>query len=558
MKRVNVRAVACTGISALALSASVCTHAQSTEAEATASDNREVGEIIVTAQKREQSISKVGLSITAATGAELLSRGVSGVEDLGKVTSGFTYTPSVQATPVFTIRGVGLYDTGIASSPAVTVYVDEVALPVPLMTTAASLDIERVEVLKGPQGTLFGANSTGGAINYIAAKPTSELEAGGRVSYERFSKVSAEAFVSGPLSETLAARAAFSTTVGGAWQRSLTRPGDTLGDQRTLTGRLLLDWTPSDRLRVAFNINGFRDKSDLTALQGFRFQPVIGSLATPEMAAAELITTKSSRLADWDPGAPPRMDNNFFQVSARGDYDLSDDVTFTSITAYQKLNAARTVDYDGTAVTNLLYRGDGKVEVFDQELRLSGATPVLDWVIGANFNRKKGLDKTTSDNQATISRAPIRLGLEPFRYVYQTVTQTADTYAVFGNLEFHLTDALSLNGGIRYTDSSLDGVSCFAEDQNGANYNVAVQQGYIDDGTKTTPITPRNAGDCLSLTDAPDRQPGPLITDLDEDNISWRVGVNYETSNSGLIYATVARGYKSAVLSPVAGQFQSA
>src|SRR5213079_580951 len=113
----------------------------------------------------------VPLSITAATADQLAKAGVNNPADLEKVVPGFTYQPSSFGTPVFTIRGIGFFDTAVAVAPAVTVYVDQVPLPYLAMTQGASLDLERVEVLKGPQGTLFGQNSTGGAINYIAAKP---------------------------------------------------------------------------------------------------------------------------------------------------------------------------------------------------------------------------------------------------------------------------------------------------------------------------------------------------------------------------------------------------
>src|SRR3546814_16373897 len=106
-----------------------------------------------------------------------------------KITPGFTFTKSQDGTPLYTLRGVGFNDYTLGASPAVSVYVDQVPLAFSAFTQGASLDLERVEVLKGPQGILFGQNSTGGAINYIAAKPTRELEAGFSASYGRFDKI---------------------------------------------------------------------------------------------------------------------------------------------------------------------------------------------------------------------------------------------------------------------------------------------------------------------------------------------------------------------------------
>ncbi len=172
----ELRKIVGTGVSIAALAVASAGHAQaSQEAEGTAAD---ANEIIVTANKREQSINDVGLTIQAATAEALDNRGINSVADLGKLVAGFTATQSTFATPVYTLRGIGLYDATVGASPAVAIYTDQISRNFPMMSDALELDIERVEVLKGPQGTLFGQSSTGGAINYIVGKPTSTLKAG--------------------------------------------------------------------------------------------------------------------------------------------------------------------------------------------------------------------------------------------------------------------------------------------------------------------------------------------------------------------------------------------
>ena len=165
-----------------------------------------VEEIIVTAQKREQNLSEVGMSISAMTGDQLAELGVTDASQLDKVVTGFNYSVTYYGTPILTIRGVGFQDTALASGPTVSVYLDEMPLQFAVMTQGAGLDLARVEALKGPQGTLFGQNATGGAINYIANKPSQEFEAGFDVSYGRFNTADITAFVSGPLTESLSAR----------------------------------------------------------------------------------------------------------------------------------------------------------------------------------------------------------------------------------------------------------------------------------------------------------------------------------------------------------------
>src|SRR3546814_508057 len=149
------------------------------------------GDIVVTASKRAENLSDVPMSITAISGDSLREKGITDIQGLVKVTPGLSYTDSGQGTPVFSLRGVGFFETSIGARPTVSVYTDEVPLPFSVMAQGAAFDLERVEVLKGPQGTLFGSNSTGGAINYIAAKPrseehTSELQSLIRISYAVF------------------------------------------------------------------------------------------------------------------------------------------------------------------------------------------------------------------------------------------------------------------------------------------------------------------------------------------------------------------------------------
>ena len=226
-----------------------------------------VGDIVVTAQKRQESVNQVGMSITALSGETLTNLGVVNAEDLVKVVPGFNYTKGAYGQPVFTVRGIGFNETSLAAAPTVTAYVDEIPLPYSLMTEAVGLDLERVEVLKGPQGTLFGQNSTGGAINFIAAKPTAVREGGFDLTVARLNAISATAFVSGPLSETLRARLVVRKDYGDAWQRSVSRPEDRMGKTDRRQARFLLDWTPTDRLSLLLNLNGWQNKSEPQAGQ---------------------------------------------------------------------------------------------------------------------------------------------------------------------------------------------------------------------------------------------------------------------------------------------------
>src|SRR5882672_746992 len=149
----------------------------------------QIEEITVTAQKTEQAANTVGISITAATGEVLRQRGITSVADLTRLVPGLTIQESFFNSTSFTLRGVGFFNSDLATPPAVTVYIDEAPLPYPAMTKLAAFDLARVEVLKGPQGTLYGQNATGGAVNYIAAKPTEVFESGADLTFGSFNRL---------------------------------------------------------------------------------------------------------------------------------------------------------------------------------------------------------------------------------------------------------------------------------------------------------------------------------------------------------------------------------
>jgi len=447
----------------------------STTAMAQAASDDTTGEIVVTAQKREQSVNKVGMSINALKGDDLVNRGVSDAQQLVKVVPGLTYQPSTQATPVYTLRGVGFFDSSLASSPAVSVYVDEAPLPYPIMTAGAALDLERVEVLKGPQGTLFGQNSTGGAINYIAAKPTSTFATGADLSLNQFGQSDVSGFISGPLSDTLKARVAIRAVEGGAWQKSKSRPDDKLGDANKLQGRVLLDWQATERLKLDLNLNGFIDRSDTTAFQNYKI-----TNNTPRDLTSSLIGNQP-RVAEWTPGWPMRSNNRFGQAVLRADYELADALTLTSLTSYAYENVDLYLDADATVYQGLDDRLTGYVDSLSQELRLTGTSDRLQWLVGASYQS----DHVQDNEYVSLGQSnTINFG---FAESVTSVHQKIKTHAAFGNVEYKVTDALTIQAGARYTRAKRDSVSClYAPDAgNGEGiFFTTLQQIFVSAGSR--------------------------------------------------------------------------
>jgi iron complex outermembrane receptor protein len=490
------------------------------------------GEIVVTAQKRAQTLSDVPISVTALTGAQLVEKGINDVQDLVKVTPGLSVANTARGVPVISLRGIGFFEQAIGGRPTVSIYSDEAPLPFSITARAAAFDLERVEVLKGPQGTLFGQSATGGAINYIAAKPTSDFNAGLIASYGRFDTVDAQGHISGPLTQTLSARLAVRSQTSGDWQRSYTRD-DTHGSQRFLQGRLLLDWKPTEDFSVLVNVNGFRDRSDNQIQQfygAYKSRPFTPLLLTYPLAPSD------PRAADWNPNIDFRRKNDFYQGVVRATYDLSDAISLTSLTSYSHMDVD-TWDSDGTTLNNFDLRDTGYVETLSQELRLSGNLGALTYIVGGNYQRDRTFEiLDTFTGYATITPVAGDDNAAIGRQRFSTV-------AAFADGTFSISDQIRINAGVRYTRQKLDYSGCLAVyNQNSANIYTATING-IRAGAGRGPIPTLAVGQCASL-DA-NYDPAEAFGTLDEDNVSWRAGVDFKPTPRTLIYFNVSRGYKA-------------
>lgn len=509
---------------------------------------RPIEEITVTAQKFEQTANTVPMSITVATGEELSRAGIVSVEDLPKITPGFTVVQSPTGANIYTLRGVGFNDSGLGTRPAVTVYVDEAPIPFAAMTRGAGLDVERVEVLKGPQGTLFGANSTGGAINYIAAKPTDTLEADVSSTYGRFDEFNVSGAVSGPITDTLSMRFAVEHQGMGDWQKSVTR-SDSAGQRDFSNGRVSLLWEPQ-RLRVLLTAQHWVDRSDALVGQAIRFDPRFPGLATPEMQDFPY-GKRGSRSADWDEESDLEKDNRLTMLTGRIDYDLGDSVTLTSLTSYSDFEYHVLSEADGIPIDNTAFVTDSTNETLTQELRLAAVLDGLRFIVGANYQRDKPAEDTVQSLLTATPIVALSAGFgegTPLKELLVTMRQKTDIYAAFGNVEYDLTPRLTLQGGLRYTRAEIDFRGCLAVSDDGSAAPAYTNLINAQRAARGLPaIDPLEAHECTTMdvsTDPPTLLPGYVTTPYDEDNFSWRAGVQFMPTDGTMLYANVSRGYK--------------
>lgn len=519
-------------------------------AAATASPDQ-IETVIVTAQKRDQDVQKVGMSIQAVSGEGLIDKGVNSTGDLVKLVPGLTASDAgYNGAPQFGIRGVIYLDPSLAASPTVSTYNDQIPLPFSIEALGSTLDLQRVEVLKGPQGTLFGDNSTGGAINYIANKPTSDFEAGTDIQYGSFNTLDAQGFLSGPLSDTLEARLAVRTVQSDGWQKNYVTPGTTLGARDFTTGRLTFDWNPTSRLHVVATFTGFHDGSQSTAGQFEGYAPLSPAPATlriqtfpiaPRNARAAAFPTCINDAPFNDHCVGWERNNNFYLGSLRIDYDLGDDVTLTSLTSYEQFKQYQPLSQDGTIYQDAQSINTGHLNTAYQELRLSGNFSGQGaWIIGGNYqndNTAQGTYLTIPDSSASAIIPAIGINL--------TNSGITNTYAGFVHAEYPVLQDVTLEAGLRFTQSDQSFVGCQRDNGNGllaAFYNAEFGAfGLHDVAGGCTTLHEDLAH--LSITSV------DVHSHLNEGNVSFRFGANWQVADNTLLYANISQGYKAGAYS---------
>jgi len=531
------------GLAALiAFAAAGVAHGQA----ATAPSTVQVQTVIVTAQKREQAADKIGMSITAATGEVLRLRGIDSVADLPRLAPGLTIQQSAFNSTSFTLRGVGFFNSDLATPPAVTIYLDEAPLPYPAMTKLLAFDLERVEVLKGPQGALFGQNATGGAVNYIAAKPTEAFTAGLDASYGNLNRSLLGGYVSGPVAPHLTARLALQGRWGDAWQESITRPGDRLGRISELQGRASLEWRPDENFASRLTLTLTHDGSDSLAAQFIAARASIPPLAVPGLVAFPAV--EKPRAADWAQLRPDSKtpfpyasDTNLYHATWRNDLRLGNGLNVTALTSYAHFRLAYGQDPDGTPfhVTEGLDR-DGKVNTLFQELRLSSVAGRLTWLVGANYEHDDVSDDPLQffeDNDTSR----LFLSVDPLAVadvVSLPSRLRATTYAVFGHFDYQASEQLRLEGAVRFNSDHRRFDNCSdAGSEAFARFWNAFRGGAPP---------PTRVGDCITIDPANGFRPvGDVHNVLNQDSVSWRAGANWTPRPGLLVFANASKGYKA-------------
>ncbi|MET3666879.1 TonB-dependent receptor [Caulobacter sp. 1776] len=552
----------------------------SSAAQAQTSDQQTVDSIIVTAQKREQNLQDVPVVVTAVGAKLLQDTGVKDIKDLTILTPGLTVTStSSEASTTARVRGVGTVGDNPGLESSVGVVIDGVYRPRNGVGFGDLGEMERIEVLKGPQGTLFGKNTSAGVINVVTKEPEFGFGANAEVTLGNYNAHGVAASVTGPLvSEKLAGRLYVAARERDGYNDVRTGNGPSKRDQDadqgfyTVRGQLL--FVPDDQatFRVIADYSK-RDENCCGAVQ-IRTGPTAGILAIVSGQAAPVAMTADpfKRVAYSNRGAPATIEDK--GVSLQGDIDLPFG-SLTSISAIRQWRTDNGQDAD-FSLADLAYRNkDGtnysQFTTYTQELRLAGKSDKFDWLVGAfladerletraNFlygnDYEQYLGRLLSRSAANpagvanfiaalTGRAP-NTTFTPGQGLYDRYNQRATTIALFTNDTWHVTDAFEITAGLRYTSEEKKLNTFQTISDGGVGCGIALSaagQARIASivGAAATPTVVGNL--CLPWANPLFNNRG---THQERSDKEWSgtLKASYRFSPQVFTYASFARGYK--------------
>ena len=472
-----------------AVEASAQTAAPSDEVE-TAS----AGEIVVTARRRAESLQDVPVAVSAFGEEALQNLQAENLGDLEGAVPNLSLHVGDASNAVVYIRGVGQIDSLAFADPGVGIYVDDVYLGRAQGAFLDVYDVERIEVLRGPQGTLYGRNTIGGAVKFVSKELTNDLEGEAEATLGSYDRFEVKGTINVPLvADKLLAKAAFARSRRDGFSDNLAT-GDDDGDKDLWAGRLALELRPSEGLSFRLNADLSKDSPD-TSRTPARATSVLG-VAPPNDDPFE-------NEADFN----GRNDLKTAGLSLVSTWEASDALTLKSITAYREMDYDTELDLDATRFAFFGVYVNERQNQFSQELQLLFDADRLSAVGGLFYFREH--DETLSG----LYGPAIALVTGSFN------DQLNKSYAVYGQVTYELTDRLSATAGLRYTHEKKD----FERTQ------------------KFFPATTPFPFDYLSG--------GLLVTDIDTSgdwgSLSPKFGLDYEWSDDIMTYASVSRGFKS-------------
>lgn len=426
--------------------------AQDVGAPESADATQSGGEIIVTALKRSAALQDVPAAVTALGNDALVNSGVASAEDLATRTPGLEFTAQSNSLQL-AIRGLGLDSSNGSGDPTVAPYVNGVFIPRVTAPVVDIADMERVEVLRGPQGTLYGRNSTAGAVNFISLRPTESLEGSGTIGTGSFSRILARGTVAGPLGETFGFRLSGSYDRNDGYIKNLAgnsflNGDDRLGGQRRayIHGGLAFQNGSVRNTLDAFYIREANDGPSEILYE----QTIPGFFVANYGAEAKSSPTSKSFYSDYGAKTLTKL----LLVTNNLEIDLSDAFTLKSITGYSRHDYEGRWDGDGTQLDIIQVGNDrygapsNTSDAWSQELNLTGEIGPINFITGAYYFK----ERSNPSFPLEFTNGLAIFGLPPHSAFVQEAHDRTTTKAVFVDVTLNLSDRLRLVGGVRYNE----------------------------------------------------------------------------------------------------------
>ena len=517
----------------------------------------ELEEITVTAQKRPESLQDVPVAVSAYTGETMKTLGVTNASDLVDITPGLASGTQQGSNRNYFLRGVGTNDVHITAASAVGQYFDGITLTSGFHAKAALFDMERVEILKGPQNTLFGLNTTGGAVNYISRKPEIDGGTQGNASLGigSNSRVEAELALGFDVTETMAARVALQSIQDDGAFRSVSN-GERYGDDDTLAGRATFLWQPTDLASVTFNLHGLTSENNSTAVKAVGTRAVDGSGGLCADAPLGVVDferdtdclgrdgggtgepASDPSTGDWDLTA---QDFGFEEVDTLGaylkvDYELPW-ATFNSITSWDNLEFRNANDNDGSDTLGLHTFHQDDRDTFQQEFRLvSSGDEGFRWIAGVYF-----LDED-ADSYTGLrgARIPFRNGLQVPNI---QLDHSKENLGIYFQGEYDISDVVTLTAGIRWSDEELVGDYLPSSPVVAGDPTSTL---YFSDDIDAL-VRAQNPG--TAGFDANGYEIARQITQrLTNEDVGYTVKIDWAVTDSSMIYLSTSKGFKGSAM----------
>jgi len=501
--------------------------------------------INITASKKSQSLQTSNVAVTAFSGDTLRELNLTNSTELANQTPGLNIgTPVGEGNnPSISLRGVGLNDFNDNNEGPIAVYRDEVYQSAMPGLTFQLFDLERVEVLRGPQGTLYGRNATGGLVHFISKKPTDDLEGFASLTLAENNQIKTEAAISGGLTDTIQARLSVATNNHDGYVENRIGPDANEADNQA--ARLQLNFDLSDNLTALVNVHAA--KSDTIAPK-YQHQ-VTTDDGVDFFGYAD--TDNDVFAGDYDRDGILKIDSKGASVNLA--YS-GDDFDFYSVTAIEDVEKIHQEDTDLGPNAGIEPQFASTIEQFSQEFRVQFTAGDMDWMIGAFYfeNEVDGaldldinhlgpvLDGITGAPAGTFGTDFV-----PFLNYDIDYLQETESMGLFGQVEMDLSDKFRLTLGLRYTteERSMEYVNLTTTNPDAVLNSCLIPAGDVC-GFGFGSDFPGTDSYLDFSSNNPDVAAAGL-NKLDDDNISGRISLDYQASEDVLVFANIATGFKS-------------